>query len=106
MNLVFSGKEGIAHFMEHIAFRHTKTKSSRQIAEGFESVGAYANAYTTQEHTCFYVRTLTKHFSKTFKLLTDITLNPVFRKKDIEKEFSFLSSTDKYKIAIFNSSND
>jgi predicted Zn-dependent peptidase len=82
----FKGKEGLAHFMEHLAFRHTKTKSSRQIAEGFESVGAYANAFTTQEHTCFYVRTLTKHFSKTFNLLTDITLNPIFREKDIEKE--------------------
>ncbi len=82
----FPGKEGLAHFMEHIAFRHTKTKSSRQIAEGFESVGAYANAYTTQEHTCFYVRTLTHHFAKTFKLLSDITLNPIFREKDIEKE--------------------
>lgn len=82
----FKDKEGLAHFMEHIVYRHTKTKNSRQIAEGFESVGAYANAFTTQEHTCFYVRTLTKHFNKTFKLLADLALNPIFREKDIEKE--------------------
>lgn len=79
-------KEGLAHFMEHIAYRHTKSKNSRQIAEGFESVGAYTNAFTTQEHTCFYVRTLKKHFKKTLGLLADITVNPIFRQKDIEKE--------------------
>lgn len=84
------GKEGTAHFMEHIAYRHTKTKNSRQIAEGFESVGAFTNAFTTQEHICFYVRSLQKHFKKTMRLLADITLNPIFRNKDIEKERSVI----------------
>jgi predicted Zn-dependent peptidase len=80
------GKEGLAHFLEHSLFRHTKTRSSRIIASEFESVGAYTNAFTTKEHLCFYVRALKPHFRKTFSLLADLVLNPLFLKKDIEKE--------------------
>jgi predicted Zn-dependent peptidase len=77
---------GIAHFIEHCAFRRTNRYSSRQIATKFESLGAYANAYTTQESTSFYVRALKSNFLPTFKLLNDITRNTVFLPKDIEKE--------------------
>ena len=77
---------GIAHFIEHCAFRRTKRYSSKQIASKFESLGAYANAYTTQESTSYYVRALKQHFLATFKLLVDITRNTVFDSRDIEKE--------------------
>ena len=77
---------GLAHFLEHSAFRHTKKRSSRQIASQFESLGAYTNAFTTKEITCFYVRALKSHFKKTLELLTDVALNPVFKEKDINKE--------------------
>ncbi|MBX3043461.1 MAG: insulinase family protein [Candidatus Kapabacteria bacterium] len=79
-------ENGIAHFIEHCAFRRTNRYSSRQIASKFESLGAYANAYTTQESTSFYVRALKDNFLPTFKLLNDITRNTVFNEKDIEKE--------------------
>ena len=80
------GKEGLAHFLEHSLFRRTKTRSSRAIASEFESVGAYTNAYTTKEHLSFYVRALKPHFRKTFSLLSDLVLNPMFIRKEIEKE--------------------
>lgn len=77
---------GLAHFLEHAAFRHSRTRTSHQIAAQFEAVGAYSNAYTTKEMTCFYVRALKHRFSKTFAILADIVCNPVLRKIDIDKE--------------------
>lgn len=80
------GKSGLAHFIEHTAFRRTKTRTSKKIASEFESLGAYTNAFTTKEHTCFYVRALKKHLAKTFEILSDLLINPVFQEKDVEKE--------------------
>ena len=77
---------GIAHFIEHLAFRRTARHSSRQIAAEFESLGAYTNAFTAKEQTCFYVRALKPHFRKTLALLAEITLTPAFHPADIEKE--------------------
>ncbi|MBM2815886.1 MAG: hypothetical protein HW421_2648 [Ignavibacteria bacterium] len=77
---------GAAHFLEHAAFRRTNKRTSRQIASGFESIGAYSNAYTTKEVTCFYARALTPNFRKTFEILFDVVFNPAFNKSDIEKE--------------------
>ena len=82
----FESKEGIAHFMEHAAFRHTKNRTSKQIANEFEALGAYSNAFTTKELTCFYVRALKEHFAKTFEILSDITVNTIFVEQEIEKE--------------------
>jgi predicted Zn-dependent peptidase len=77
---------GIAHFIEHCTFRRTSKLSSKQIASRFESLGAYANAFTTQESTCFYVRALKKNFSPVFKLLNEITLDTQFNPVDVDKE--------------------
>ncbi|MBI3260692.1 MAG: insulinase family protein [Ignavibacteriae bacterium] len=77
---------GIAHFIEHLAFRRTVKRSSRNIAAEFESLGAYTNAFTSKEQTCFYVRALKPHFRRTLSLLAEITLQPAFHHADIEKE--------------------
>ncbi|GAB1371591.1 pitrilysin family protein [Candidatus Kapaibacterium sp.] len=77
---------GIFHFIEHCAFRKTSKLNSKQIASKFESYGAYANAFTTQESTCFYVRALKDNFLPVMKLLSQITLDTVFENKDVEKE--------------------
>lgn len=77
---------GIAHFLEHSVYRRTKNRTSKQIANQFDAVGAYSNAYTTKELTLFYVRATKKHFATTFDLLSDIVLNPVFKTDEISKE--------------------
>ena len=77
---------GTAHFFEHIAFRRTLTRSARKIAQDFENIGAYTNAFTTKESICFYVRALTPYFSKIFQQLSDLILHPAFDVNDIEKE--------------------
>ncbi len=82
----YENQAGIAHFMEHAAFRHTKNRTSKQIANQFEALGAFSNAFTTKDATCFYVRAINEHFEKTFELLADITLNTVFVEDEIEKE--------------------
>ena len=52
------GREGVVHFLEHLAFRRTEFRSTKALADAFEQMGAYSNAFTTKEHTCFYVRAL------------------------------------------------
>lgn len=81
-----AAEQGIAHFIEHTAFRGTSKHTSRQIANMFESFGAYLNAFTTKEHTCFYVRALVPHFEKSLSLLAETVLEPAFRPTDVEKE--------------------
>ena len=82
----FENCEGIAHFLEHCVFRRTRNKTSKKISREFENLGAYTNAFTTKEITCFYVRALPDNFSKILKLIYDITITPVFADKDIDKE--------------------
>lgn len=80
------GLEGLAHFVEHSAFLNTKTRNYKQIATQSEAIGAYMNAFTTKEYTCFYVRALNRHFNKIFQLLADIVFNPRYVQKSIDKE--------------------
>lgn len=80
------GKEGAIHFLEHLAFRRTEYRSTKALADAFEQMGAYSNAFTTKEHTCFYVRALSKDFSKVYALMSELTLSPALDERDIEKE--------------------
>lgn len=80
------GRAGVAHFVEHTSFRRTRNRTSRQIARDFENVGAYANAYTTKEETCYYVRTLSEYIPTVIRTLTDVVLWPTFEASDVEKE--------------------
>ena len=53
-----STNNGISHFLEHMLFKGTKTRTAKKIAEEIENVGGYMNAYTTNENTAFYVKVL------------------------------------------------
>lgn len=79
-------QNGIAHFLEHMAFKGTKTRSSLQIAEAIEDVGGYINAYTSREATAFYARVLQQDVALALDVLADILLNPVFDPAEIEVE--------------------
>lgn len=84
------GHAGVAHLVEHTAFRRTRTRTNHRIAREFENVGAYANAYTTKEETCYYVRTLSDHALRVLPTLVDVVLNPQFSERDINKERSII----------------
>lgn len=79
-------QNGIAHFLEHMAFKGTKTRTALQIAEQIENVGGYINAYTSREMTAFYARVLQDDVSLALDVIADIVLNPVFDPKEIDVE--------------------
>ncbi|AVO36759.1 M16 family metallopeptidase [Pukyongiella litopenaei] len=79
-------QNGIAHFLEHMAFKGTATRSALQIAEAIEDVGGYINAYTSREVTAYYARVLAGDVPLALDVISDIVLNPVFDPREIEVE--------------------
>lgn len=79
-------QNGIAHFLEHMAFKGTEKRSSLRIAEEIEDVGGYINAYTSREMTAYYARVLSPDVALALDVISDIVLNPVFNADDIETE--------------------
>lgn len=79
-------QNGIAHFLEHMAFKGTARRSSLQIAEEIEDVGGYINAYTSREMTAYYARILKGDVALALDVIADIVLNPAFHQADIETE--------------------
>lgn len=79
-------QNGIAHFLEHMAFKGTKTRTALQIAETIEDVGGYINAYTSREMTAFYARVLAGDVPLALDVVADIVLNPIFDQRELEVE--------------------
>jgi predicted Zn-dependent peptidase len=79
-------RTGISHFIEHLVFKGTETRSAEDIARIVDSVGGQMDAFTTKEHTCFYVTVLDEHLPLAADLLADILLHPRFDAGDIERE--------------------
>ncbi|MFO6464599.1 M16 family metallopeptidase [Jannaschia sp. KMU-145] len=79
-------QNGIAHFLEHMAFKGTSRRSALQIAEEIEDVGGYINAYTSREVTAYYARVLASDVPLAVDLIADIVLNPIFDAGEIETE--------------------
>jgi predicted Zn-dependent peptidase len=77
---------GIAHFLEHILFKGTKTRDKSEIAYSLESLGGSLNAFTSKDYTCFYARALCEHLAQAIDILADIIQNPAFPEEEIEKE--------------------
>jgi len=79
-------QNGIAHFLEHMAFKGTTRRSALQIAEEIEDVGGYINAYTSREMTAYYARVLENDVELALDVIADIVLNPIFDAREIEVE--------------------
>lgn len=77
---------GIAHFLEHMAFKGTKTRSALQIAESIENVGGYLNACTSRETTAYYARVLKEDTDLAIEILADIIQNSVFDAQEMDRE--------------------
>ncbi len=77
---------GASHFLEHLLFKGTDTRSARAIAEAVDSVGGDMNAFTTKEYTTFYVRLLAEDVDMGIDLMSDIIWSPAFRPSDFESE--------------------
>ena len=77
---------GISHFLEHMAFKGTKKRSAKQIAEEFEGIGGRINAYTSKDKTVYYAKVLKQHAEFAVEFLSDILQNSTFDKVELEKE--------------------
>ncbi len=75
---------GVAHFLEHLFFKGTETRTVHEIMEAVEGRGGHLNAFTTREHTCLYVKMLDKHLATGIEILADLARNSLFA--DLEKE--------------------
>ncbi len=79
-------EHGVSHLLEHMAFKGTKTRSARQIAEEFDDIGGHINAYTSMEQTVYYARILKQHLPIAVEILADILQNSVFAPEELAKE--------------------
>src|SRR3989338_9827372 len=79
-------EKGISHFIEHMLYKGTKTRTSKQIAEEIEKNGGELNGFTSEEITAYYCKMPSKHLDVALNVLTDIIKNSVFDKKELEKE--------------------
>ncbi len=79
---------GATHFLEHLLFKATKTRSALDIAEAFDAVGGDLNAFTTKELTCFHARTLPEDLSMATDVLSDMLQHSLLASDDVEAERS------------------
>lgn len=77
---------GATHFLEHLLFKGTKSRSALDIAVGIESLGGEINAFTTKEYTCYHVRVLDEHLEIAIDVLADMLGNSLLRPSDIDAE--------------------
>ncbi len=79
-------ENGISHFLEHMFFKGTKKRDTRDIAVEIDSMGGDLNAFTSREHTAFYIKVLDEYLDKGIDLLSDILVNSIFPEDELEKE--------------------
>src|SRR5262245_54944896 len=76
---------GVSHFLEHMTFKGTPTRTSEQVNQELDALGAFSNAMTSKETTIYYAALLPEYVEKALELLADI-LRPALRTKDFETE--------------------
>src|SRR5438128_6555410 len=77
---------GIAHFVEHMLFKGTATRSAEDIAQAIDSIGGQLDAFTAKEYASYYIKVLDEHLPLAMDILSDIVRNPAFSVDDIERE--------------------
>jgi predicted Zn-dependent peptidase len=77
---------GVAHMLEHMAFKGTERRNARAIAEAIEDVGGQLNAYTSREHTAYYARVLADDLPLAVDLLADILQHSTFDEDELSRE--------------------
>ena len=83
-------ESGLAHFIEHLIFKRTERRSTNQILNRLESVGADLNAYTTKEYTCIHASFLNPYLERTLELFNDIVFHSTFPEEELDKEKSVI----------------
>ena len=71
--------------LEHMFFKGTETRSAREIAESFDSIGGQVNAFTSKEYTCYYAKVLDEHAKYALDVLADMFFNSTFDEEELKK---------------------
>ena len=79
-------RSGIAHFVEHMLFKGTDTRSAEDIAQAIDSIGGQLDAFTAKEYASYYIKVLDEHLPLAVEVLADIVLRPAFPRDEIERE--------------------
>jgi predicted Zn-dependent peptidase len=77
---------GVSHFIEHMVFKGTKTRSAERIAAEVDSIGGYMDAFTAKEYASFHLKVIDEHLEAAVEILGDIVLNPAFDPAEMTKE--------------------
>ena len=77
---------GVSHFIEHMLFKGTKNRTSKELASEIDNLGGQINAFTSKECTCYYVKLLDSHIDIGIDVISDMILNSLFDESDIDKE--------------------
>jgi predicted Zn-dependent peptidase len=80
------GEEGLSHFLEHMMFKGTETRSALDIALAVDRVGGEFNAFTSREYTCFHLLLLARDIGLASDIMTDVLLNSTFAEEEVERE--------------------
>ena len=81
-----AARGGIAHFVEHMLFKGTTSRSAEDIAQQIDSIGGQLDAFTAKEYASYYIKVLDEHLPLAIDILSDIVRNPAFNAEDIERE--------------------
>ena len=79
-------QSGIAHFVEHMLFKGTSTRTAEDIAQTIDSIGGQMDAFTAKEYASYYIKVLDEHLGLAVDVLSDIVMHPAFTADDIERE--------------------
>lgn len=81
-----NANRGISHFIEHMLFKGTVTRTAKQIADCFDSIGGQLNAFTEKEYTCYFAKVLSEHLPLAVDVLSDMFRNSIYDPQEIELE--------------------
>ena len=84
-------RNGVSHFIEHILFKGTATRSALAIAEAMDAIGGQLNAFTDKEQTCYYLRVISEHLEEGLGVLADMLLHPAIDAEALERERQVLA---------------
>ncbi len=79
-------QNGLSHFIEHMLFKGTASRSAEEIARSVDSIGGHLDAFTAKEMVSFNAKVVDEHVPAALDILSDLVLHPLFRAEDIEKE--------------------
>jgi predicted Zn-dependent peptidase len=83
-------ESGVAHFIEHMLFKGTATRSAQQIAQAIDSIGGQLDAFTAKEYASYFIKVLDEHLPVALDLLSDMILHPALAPEDVTKEQSVI----------------